>query len=63
MDRSAGEVAYASGMVEVEMGRHDVAHVVGAEAQIRDLPQRRLGDREPRPRHRIEQESEPASRR
>ena len=40
-------------MVEVEMGRHDVAHVVDAEAQIRDLPQRRLDDREPRPRQRM----------
>ena len=41
------------------MGRHDVAHIAWAEAQIRDLPERRLGDVEPWPHHRVEQESEP----
>ena len=41
------------------MGRHDVAHVAWAVAQIHDLPQRRLGDLEPRPHHDVEQMSEP----
>jgi hypothetical protein len=46
-------------MVEVEMGRHDVANIARAETQIRDLPERRLGDVEPWPHHRVEQETEP----
>ena len=41
------------------MGRHDVAHVAWTVAEIHDLPERRLGDLEPWPRHRVEQESEP----
>jgi hypothetical protein len=46
-------------VVEIEMGRHDVANVAWAEAQVRNLPERRLGDVEPWPHHRIEEESEP----
>jgi hypothetical protein len=45
-------------MVEVEMGRHDVTYVAWAIAQIHNLPQRRLGDFEPRPHCEIEQMSE-----
>ena len=41
------------------MGRHDVAHVAWPVAQIHDLPQRGLGDLEPRPHHDVEQMSEP----
>ena len=41
------------------MGRHDVAHVAWAVAQIHDLPQRRLGDFQPRAHHEVEQMSEP----
>ena len=59
MDRSVGEIADPSRVVEVEMGRHDVANVARAEAQIRDLPERRLGDVEAWPHHCVEQESEP----
>jgi hypothetical protein len=46
-------------VVKIEMGRHDVADIARTEAQIRDLPERRLGDVEPWPHHRVEQESEP----
>jgi hypothetical protein len=60
VDRGVGEIADPSRVVEIEMGRHDVAHIARSEAQIRDLPERRLGDVEPWPHHRIEQESEPA---
>jgi hypothetical protein len=59
VDRSVGEIADPSGVVEVEMSRHDVANIARAEAHIRDLPERRLRDVEPWPHHRIEQESEP----
>ena len=59
VDRGVGEIADPSRVVEVEMGRHDVAHIARAVAQIRDLPERRLGDVEPWPHHRVEQESEP----
>ena len=59
VDRGVGEIADPSRVVEVEMRRHDVAHIARAEAQIRDLPERRLGDVEPWPHHRVEQESEP----
>ena len=46
-------------MVEVEVGRDDVAHFTRAKAQICDLAQSSLRDLEFRPGHRIEQESEP----
>jgi hypothetical protein len=59
VDRRTGEIADASRMVEIEVGRHDVAHVARAVAQIHDLPQRRLGDLEPRPHHDVEQRPEP----
>ena len=59
VDRGVGEIADPSRVVEVEMRRHDVAHIARAEAQIRDLPERRLGDVEPWPHHRVEEESEP----
>ena len=59
MDRGVGEIADPASVVEIEMGRHDVANIAWAEAEIRDLPERRLGDVEPRPHHRVEQESEP----
>ena len=59
VDRSVGEVADPSGLVEVEMSRHDVANIARAEAHIGDLPERRLRDVEPWPHHRVEQESEP----
>ncbi len=59
MDRSVGEVADSSRVVEVEMRRHDVTNIARAVAQIRDLPQRRLGDVKARPHHCVEQESEP----
>jgi hypothetical protein len=59
VDRGVGEIADPSRVVEVEMGRHDVADVAWAVAQIRDLPERRLGDVEAWPRHRVEQKSEP----
>ena len=59
VDRGAGEIAYSARVVEVEVGRHDVANVAWAVAQIRDLPERRLGDVEPWPHHRVEQVSEP----
>ncbi len=58
MHRRAGEIADPSRMVEVEMGRHDVADIAGPEAQVHHLPQRRFDDIEPRPRHGVEQESE-----
>ena len=38
MDRSVREIADPTRVVEVEMGRHDVANIAWAEAQIRDLP-------------------------
>jgi hypothetical protein len=59
VDRSVGEIADPSGVVEVEMGRHDVPNIARAEAHIRDLPERRLRDVEPWPHHRVEEESEP----
>ena len=59
MDCGVGEIAQSTGVVEVEMGRHDVANIAWAVAQIHDLPERRLGDIEPWPRHRVEQETEP----
>ncbi len=58
MDRGVGEIADPSGVVEVEMSRHDVANIARAEAHIRDLPERRLGNVEPWPHDRVEQESE-----
>ena len=42
------------------MSRHDVANIARAKAQIRDLPERRLGHVEPWPHHRVEEESEPS---
>ena len=63
MDCSVGEIAHPSGMVEVEMGRHDVANVAGAVAHIHDLPERRLRDVEPWPHHRVEQEIRAAAAR
>src|ERR1700730_4023668 len=59
VDCSVGEIADPSGVVEVEMSRHDVANSAWAEAHIRDLPERRLRDVEPWPHHRVEEESEP----
>src|SRR4029077_12507317 len=59
VDRSVREIADPSRVVEVEMRRHDVTNIAWAEAQIRDLPERRLRDVEPWPDHRVEQESEP----
>ena len=59
MDRSVGEIADPSRVVEVEMGWDDVAHIARAVPQIHDLPQRRLRDVEPWPHHRVEQKSEP----
>ena len=60
VDRSVGEIADPSRVVEIEMSRHDVANIAWAEAQIRDLPERRLGDVEPWPHRCVEQKSEPA---
>ena len=53
------EIAKAARVVEIEMSRHDVTHVGHAEAEVGDLPQRRLGDPEPRPGRRPEQAPEP----
>jgi len=52
------KVGEAARVIEVEMGRHDVAHVGDAETEIRDLPQRRLRDLEPRAGQGVEQESQ-----
>jgi hypothetical protein len=60
VDRRVGEIADSSRVVEIEMGRHDVTYVAWTVAEIHDLPQRRLSDLEPRPRHRVEQQSEPS---
>ena len=59
MHRRAREIADPSRMVEIEMSGHDVANVARTEAEVRHLPQRRLGDLEPRPDHGLEQETEP----
>jgi hypothetical protein len=59
MHRRAREIADPSRMVEIEMSGHDVADVARTVAEVRDLPQRRLGDLEPRPNDRVEQETEP----
>lgn len=59
MHRRAREIADPSGMVEIEMSGHDVANVARTEAEVRHLPQRRLGDLEPRPHDGVEQETEP----
>ena len=53
------KVGQAPGVVEVQVGRHDVADVVDAEAEVGDLAERRLGHFEPRPGERGEQETEP----
>ena len=54
------EIREAPGVVEVEMGRHDMAHVGDAEAEGGDLSHRRLGDLKPGPRDGSEKPSEPA---
>ena len=59
MHGRGGEVGEAARVVEVEMGRHDVAHVGDAEAESGHLPQRRLGDLEPGPGRGPEQKAEP----
>ena len=59
MDRGVGEIADPARVVEIEMGRHDVANVAWAEAHIHDLPERRLGDVEPWSHRCVEQKSEP----
>ena len=59
MHRRRREIRQAAGVIEVEMGRDDVAHVAHPEAEVGDLPQRRLGDPEPRPGRRPEQPAEP----
>ena len=59
MNRGVREIADPSRVVEVEMRWHDVADVAGAKSQIHHLPERRLGDVEPWPHHRVEQKSEP----
>jgi hypothetical protein len=40
--RRFGEILDSAGMVEVEMGEHDVANVARREAEALDLKQRRL---------------------
>src|SRR6185437_12567443 len=55
----AREIADPSRMVEIEMSGHDVADVARTVAEVGDLPQRRIGDLEPRPDDRVEQETEP----
>ena len=59
MDARRREVGQAPGVVEVQVGRHDVADVVDAEAEVGDLPQGCLRDFEPRPRQCGEQGAEP----
>ena len=59
MNRCAGEIADASRVVEVEVRRHDVAHVARAVAQIHDLPECGLRDLESWPHRQVEQVSEP----
>ena len=59
VDGRVGKVGEAPGVVEVEVGRHDVADVGDAKAEVGDLAQRRLGDVEPRPDQRPEQAPEP----
>ena len=44
VDLGVGEVGQAAGMVEVEVGAGDVAHVGRVEAQAADPLDRRLGD-------------------
>ena len=56
MDGRIGKVDEAPGVVEVEVGRHDVAHVADAEAEVGDLAQRRLRDLEPRSDQRGEEQ-------
>ena len=56
---TASEIADPSRVVEVKVGRHDVADIAWAEARIGDLPER-VGDVEPRPApSRVERKSKP----
>src|SRR2546430_828429 len=47
---SGGKITEPAGVIEIEMGDDDVAHVLGGEAERRELRDRRLGDVAARPR-------------
>ena len=45
--RGVRKIFDAAGVVKIEMGQHDVAHIGGAEAQLFDLPQSGIGLAQP----------------
>ena len=49
MDRRAGKIRDAAGVIEVEVGQQDVAHVLGLEPQFLHLLDRRVHGVEPHP--------------
>lgn len=42
MDHRLGKVGQTAGMVEIQMGQHNMPNVFGSEAQLPDLGQRRI---------------------
>ena len=58
--RGIRKIFDAAGVVKIEMGQYDVAHIGSAEAQLFDLPQRGIGLAQPDAIGNAEKRAEPS---